>query len=604
MKTRVYHRLSFRMRVYLCVSLVVTLGITVVGILTYRIAVGTTEQNAYRFSQETLNKTSQALDEKLNKIKTSVFSMMLNTDYRFALGLDNNSEYSDYYTHQSRLQSTFVQLKLIEPLIDTVLLSTPQGEYYQISQFRMQGQSFVNSDLHKRFLQSNGGHREIWVEGHEDPFFSNERAVVSFMTEGVMNDMTRESYLVVNIKEEALMHYLLQNLNGVEGRIFLVSQDRKEVLRGDPELFQELIGNADFLDALDGNNSEFETALAGQAVYVNYKRLSTVSDWVLFSVIPRAELLKQTDDLKYSILLIIAACLIACYSITQWIVRLLLNPLKDLQRVMIKVELNDLSVRYQSPWQDEIAQLGYRFNRMLEEVERSFDKVMDAEKQKRKSEIKALQAQIDPHFLYNTLNTIYWKSQMKQLDDVQEMVLSLSQLFQLGLNKGREMTTLENELNHVEQYLIIQQRCYENLFEYRIDVAEEIDIKHQILKILLQPLVENAILHGFKDRNEGGIISIKVISEGTHIQLVVEDNGSGMSPEPEEVQPIPDSSSLKGYALDNIKQRLLLEYGLEAEMIMSSTAGIGTTITIVVPLHADLAGRPFTKGDRDGRASG
>ncbi|WP_214629243.1 cache domain-containing sensor histidine kinase [Paenibacillus agaridevorans] len=574
------------------------------GILTYRIAVGTTEQNAYRFSQETLNKTSQALDEKLNKIKTSVFSMMLNTDYRFALGLDNNSEYSDYYTHQSRLQSTFVQLKLIEPLIDTVLLSTPQGEYYQISQFRMQGQSFVNSDLHKRFLQSNGGHREIWVEGHEDPFFSNERAVVSFMTEGVMNDMTRESYLVVNIKEEALMHYLLQNLNGVEGRIFLVSQDRKEVLRGDPELFQELIGNADFLDALDGNNSEFETALAGQAVYVNYKRLSTVSDWVLFSVIPRAELLKQTDDLKYSILLIIAACLIACYSITQWIVRLLLNPLKDLQRVMIKVELNDLSVRYQSPWQDEIAQLGYRFNRMLEEVERSFDKVMDAEKQKRKSEIKALQAQIDPHFLYNTLNTIYWKSQMKQLDDVQEMVLSLSQLFQLGLNKGREMTTLENELNHVEQYLIIQQRCYENLFEYRIDVAEEIDIKHQILKILLQPLVENAILHGFKDRNEGGIISIKVISEGTHIQLVVEDNGSGMSPEPEEVQPIPDSSSLKGYALDNIKQRLLLEYGLEAEMIMSSTAGIGTTITIVVPLHADLAGRPFTKGDRDGRASG
>jgi two-component system sensor histidine kinase YesM len=410
------------------------------------------------------------------------------------------------------------------------------------------------------------------------------------MTEGVMNDMTRESYLVVNIKEEALMHYLLQNLDGIEGRFFLVSQDRKEVLRGDPELFQELIGNSDFLDALDGNNREFDTFLAGQTVYVNYKRLSSVNDWVLFSVIPRAELLKQTEDLKYTILLIIAGCLIVCYAITQWIVRLLLNPIKDLQRVMIKVELNDLSVRYQSPWQDEIAQLGYRFNRMLEEVERSFDKVMDAEKQKRKSEIKALQAQIDPHFLYNTLNTIYWKSQMKQLDDVQEMVLSLSQLFQLGLNKGREMTTLENELNHVEQYLIIQQRCYENLFEYRIDVAKEIDIKLQILKILLQPLVENAILHGFKDRNEGGIIWIKVLSEGTHIQLVVEDNGSGMSPEHEEVQPIPASSSLKGYALDNIRQRLLLEYGQEAELIMRSTAGIGTTITIVVPLQADLAG--------------
>ncbi|RAV20792.1 sensor histidine kinase [Paenibacillus contaminans] len=587
MKTRVYHRLSFRMRVYLCVSLVVTLAIAVIGILTYRIAVGTTEQNAYRFSQETLNKTSQALDEKLNKVKTSIFSMMLNTDYRRALGLDNSSEYSDYYTRQSTLQSTFVQLKLIEPLIDTVLLSTPQGDYYLISQLRKQGQMFVNSDLHKRFLQSTGVHREIWVEGHDDLFFSDGRAVVSFMTEGVMNDVTKEDYLVVNIKEESLKQYLLQNLNGIEGRIFLVSQDRKEVLRGDPKLFRELIENSKFQEALSGDDGKFDTNLAEQAVNVNYKRLNAVSDWVLFSVIPRSELLKQTDDLKYAILLIIAGCLIACYTITQLLVRLLLKPIKDLQRVMIKVEQNDLSVRYESPWQDEIAQLGYRFNRMLEEVELSFERVMDAEKQKRKSEIKALQAQIDPHFLYNTLNTIYWKSQMKQLDDVQEMVLSLSRLFQLGLNKGREMTTLENELNHVEQYLIIQQQCYENLFEYRIDVAEEIDMKHPILKILLQPLAENAILHGFKDRNEGGIISIKVTREGTHIRMVVEDNGSGMSPEMEGMRPITATSSMKGYALDNIRQRLLLEYGQEAELTMTSTAGIGMTISIIVPVQAD-----------------
>jgi two-component system sensor histidine kinase YesM len=295
-------------------------------------------------------------------------------------------------------------------------------------------------------------------------------------------------------------------------------------------------------------------------------------------------LLQQTKNIQLAIFWIVIGCLLVTFTVTQLIARVLLKPLKNLQALMLKVEQNDLSVRYEGPNKDEITQVGYRFNRMLEEIQRLMERVMNAEEQKRKSEIKALQAQIDPHFLYNTLNTIYWKSQMKQLEDVQEMVLSLSSLFQLGLNKGREITTLEYELRHVEQYLKIQLKCYENLFIYSIVVEDGVDMTHPILKILLQPLVENSILHGFQDRNDGGIIHISVRQDEHKLRLTVEDNGQGM--QIDTIRNEETSSLLKGYALSNIVQRLQLEYSDEAEFVISSRPEEGTTISLILPIRS------------------
>lgn len=138
------YRLSFRRRIWMAFMLIVVLAVTAAGWLSYRIAADVVEKNAYRFSQTTLSKTSQVLDEKLNRITSSVYSMMVNTAYRRALGFDSNfTEVENYYTHLSALQATFVQTRLYEPIIHTILVATPGGDYYQTSQSRLFESSFT-----------------------------------------------------------------------------------------------------------------------------------------------------------------------------------------------------------------------------------------------------------------------------------------------------------------------------------------------------------------------------------------------------------------------------------------------------------------------------
>lgn len=265
---------------------------------------------------------------------------------------------------------------------------------------------------------------------------------------------------------------------------------------------------------------------------------------------------------------------------------ILLKPLLKLRNLMVKVEhSNDLSVRFESEYQDEVSQVGRKFNSMLEELALSIKETEEIEIKKRKAEIKALQAQIDPHFLYNTLNTIYWKAQLHQSDEVKEMVLSLSRMFQLGLNNGFDYTTLEKEIEHVKQYLFIQKKCYTNLFDYKVTIDLENDsiIDITILKVILQPLVENSILHGFKNRKSGGLIHIWIRKTEEHLVITVEDNGEGMNVD-EIKQSLQVPTQKTGYALRNIYHRLQLYYGEDSEMTFESIPDQKTSITLTISM--------------------
>jgi len=251
---------------------------------------------------------------------------------------------------------------------------------------------------------------------------------------------------------------------------------------------------------------------------------------------------------------------------------------------MKQVENNDLTARFESPYRDEIGDAGKQFNRMLGTIQELIQEVVDTEKEKRKAEIKALQAQIDPHFLYNTLNTIFWKCEMDEYEDVKEMVISLSALFRLGLNNGQEMTTLGKELEHVRQYLQIQKQCYETLFDYEIE-ADPGDFELPVLKVVLQPLVENCILHGMKALKKPGRILVKAERTEGRLLLFVRDNGVGMDAEALEARLTEPSGPSTGYALKNVRSRLLLYYGTEANIAFRSEPYVHTEVTISIPIE-------------------
>ncbi|MEF2246054.1 sensor histidine kinase [Paenibacillus sp. IITD108] len=577
-------RLTFQQRMYVFISLTVTLAILATGWLTNQIATKSAKENAYKINQDMLDIASRALDERIEKFKLAIYAMKVSTEYRSMFQFESPQELNNYETRLSTLQSTFIQLMLAEPWIDSILLHTPDGEYSLLPQHRQLNYPFFDSPLNKRYQRDAAINKDVWIEEHQDPLFLSKHQVITYMTEGVTTNVENTT-LVVNLYSKAFKQFLNEKLSLSSGQFLLASIQGAEVFHNE-HLPDQLLSSLSFSNALQQDQGSFNFKSNNQELFVSFTKLNTESNWILFSIVPKSALLQETKSIQFAILWIVLGCLLVTFTVSQWITRLLLTPLKNLQALMLKVEFNDLSVRFEDSSRDEFSQAGHRFNRMLSEIQRLMEQVVSAEEQKRISEMKALQAQIDPHFLYNTLNTIYWKSQMNQLEDVQEMVLSLSSLFQLGLNRGKEITTLENELLHVEQYLIIQQKCYEELFHYSIHIGDQVDKSQPILKLLLQPLVENCILHGFQDRNEGGIISINLHQTNSLLQITVTDNGQGIK---DDNLLANSTEMLKGYALSNITQRLMLEYGDAASFQVSSEYGIGTVITLYLPLKINTS---------------
>jgi two-component system sensor histidine kinase YesM len=301
-------------------------------------------------------------------------------------------------------------------------------------------------------------------------------------------------------------------------------------------------------------------------------------------------LFRQVARIKWLTALIIASCIALAIVTSNVLSTLLLKPLHSLQQAMKQVGRNGLGVRFQSKFRDEVSQVGYKFNSMLDEIGDLIRELKERENEKRRAEAKALQAQIDPHFLYNTLNTIVWKSEAGEAEETRRTIISLSRLFKLGLNQGQELTSLRSELEHAEHYLRIQSICYEDLFEY--EIRADADLGHlPILKIVLQPLVENSILHGFKDCSSGGRIAVEVTSADGYLLLAVEDNGAGMdagqlmaSLNREQDGGYALQTASKGYALTNVYNRIKLHYGEEADIRITSEPGVRTRVVLQLPL--------------------
>ncbi|MCK5735518.1 MAG: sensor histidine kinase, partial [Spirochaetaceae bacterium] len=239
---------------------------------------------------------------------------------------------------------------------------------------------------------------------------------------------------------------------------------------------------------------------------------------------------------------------------------------------------------------DEIRELAREYDIMVGRISELMDENVREQELKRKSDLKALQAQINPHFLYNTLDSIIWMGEMNKSDEVVKMTSALSRLFRVSISKGRELITLRDELEHVRSYLTIQEMRYKNKFRYLIDIPEEL-MDCTVLKITLQPLVENAIYHGIRDIEYEGLIEIGGYREKEDIILTVKDNGEGMDRETlsaliDGISDMNDNENLnrqQGTGVRNVHERIRLYFGFEYGLNYESSKGRGTLISIRIP---------------------
>jgi two-component system sensor histidine kinase YesM len=268
-------------------------------------------------------------------------------------------------------------------------------------------------------------------------------------------------------------------------------------------------------------------------------------------------------------------------------------PIKKLHDVTTTITRHDLEALVSTDNADEITALGLSFNLMVGKIKELLDAKLEEHEKLKKAELRALQAQINPHFLYNTLDTIIWMAEARRMDQVVELVRVLSRFFRISLSKGKDWITVREEIEHIESYLAIQKIRYRDILDYQIDIPEALRDSH-VLKLTLQPLVENALYHGIKNKRKGGSIVVRGRQlPGGLLQIQVEDNGIGMAQERlAQVRAQLDLSADDGvvaeggYGISNVHQRIMLYYGPEYGLRIESEYLRGTRVSLVIPLQS------------------
>jgi two-component system sensor histidine kinase YesM len=270
------------------------------------------------------------------------------------------------------------------------------------------------------------------------------------------------------------------------------------------------------------------------------------------------------------------------------VARTITTPIKQLEAAMRKVEKSDYfrMEEVELAASGEVEALARRFNRMMHKIAELMQNVIDEQNAQRQSELRALQNQINPHFLYNTLDSIVWLIENEKNIDASNMVIALAKLFRIGISNDSDEVPLRDEIEHVRNYLLIQKIRYPDSFDYEFEIDEAaLDIR--TLKLILQPLVENSIYHGLKNKIDKGKIQISARIKDGYLFLSVSDNGYGMRQEKIDalLHSFAGGTVSNNVGLKNIYQRVMIYHGKNAEMRIDSELDVGTTIIIKEPLN-------------------
>lgn len=559
----------------MCLSI---LPLLLLGFISYNIAKDTLVKNQIQTTQSHLKTTSEAADllfrnisnmERLISWSKGVRQELIKSAQNTGTGgniLDENTA--------ERMQNLISSYLIDTQDINSVCLFDINFRSVCYGNSKGTGK-FANGGTHENIVRTDW--YKMSVEAKGKPIFLSSNVLVgsqssdTFSSVKLLRDPERLfdpqtiGLLVVNINKSMFSRVF----NETDNSSFMIfdTMGKVEPIYQYPHAFLEDI---DFKGDISSTYKQLE-----QKGYVigSYKNRTT--GWTFTNVIKEKELLKQSNQIGLitaSIALGIA--LIALYS-SFVLSGSVARPLIQLKKLTIDWAKGLWNAGGAST-KDDIQSIGETFQRITIENKELNEQLIRAQLKKREAELRALQAQIKPHFLYNTLDSIYWMAIMNNNEDIAKIVVSLSESFKLSLNSGEDLITVTKELEHIRHYITIQNYRYDNRFQYIEDVAPDL-IEKKILKLLLQPIVENAIYHGLESKIGKGTITLTGKMENGWLIFTISDDGVGI----EDME-----STKKGYGLTNVLERLQLYYGPESSLTISSKVNEGTIVEMRFPEHS------------------
>ncbi len=339
------------------------------------------------------------------------------------------------------------------------------------------------------------------------------------------------------------------------------------------------------LSLFDSPESKSVTYVAEKDYQVTWQP-SDVSDWNIVGVSSLEETLEPVTTIQFVVILLTLLLLMGSFVVSYFLSDTITKPIHKLRDIMGRVENGEMDLRFTTVYNDEIGQLGHSFNGMLDATNNLLDMVVTEQKKKKEAELNILREQIKPHFLYNTLDTLHWLIKEGKSKESLALIKALTKLFRISLSKGKDQITIGDELKHIESYMIIQKIRYEDKLNFTIKCEENLkDLR--ITKLILQPLVENAIYHGIKMVKRSGHIDIGVRRQGKVLEFMIEDNGPGIEPiELNRMNQVLKGSipKSKEYGLVHVNEKIKLTYGNQYGITIESQVGLGTCVKVTHPV--------------------
>lgn len=543
------------------------------GFLSYNIAKDALRQNQMETTQNHLQTSSEVAD--------LLFRNVINMERLISWNKDVHQQLKESATVQSDEQNVLGEstTKRIQNLIASYLIDTQDID--SICLFDIQNHSVCYGNSNSTGMYGTGGiHGEISLnDWYQESAKANGKAIFfgynvltgsesgsTFSSVKLLKDPEQlfnpqtTGLLVVNIKKSMFSRVF----KGSEDSSFVVldsSNHKVQAIYNYPPSFQ-------IDDSLGKSITETFVKLRKKGYLVS-SDINQATGWTFAQVTKENELLKQSNQIgvvtAFISLFIALISLFLSFMVSGTIAR----PLLQLRSMAMDWKKN-LWNSNEEPHTDDIGVIGRTFERITVENKELNERLIRAQLKEREAELRALQAQIKPHFLYNTLDSMYWMAILQKNHDLAKMTVALSQSFKLSLNNGKDMILVSQELEHIQHYMTIQNMRYHNRFQYIEDV-DPLLMNKEMLKLLLQPLVENAIYHGLEPKVGEGSIHVTGRIENEWIVFIVKDDGVG----------IEDMGAIEqGYGLRNVRERLQLCYGNDSELNISSVVHEGTSVEI------------------------
>lgn len=401
------------------------------------------------------------------------------------------------------------------------------------------------------------------------------------------NGVTKEGILLVDVNFRTIDELSRKVSLGKRGYAYIIDELGNIVYHPQQQLIYAGLKYENREPVFDYAYGSFTDKFNGEARYITIRTVEPIQ-WKIVGVAYLDEIVTTKKDLNQFLFWFLIVVCAAVVILAMFVSAKISQPLRRLEHSVQSVGQGDFSTPIHVSGAHEVVQLSKRFNFMLHRIRQLMDQIIHEQEAKRKSELDVLQSQINPHFLYNTLNSVIRLAEKGKKEEIVATITSLSKFFRISLSKGKNIITLEEELEHVRHYLIIQKIRFKNKFNYTIE-CESAALSCLTLKLILQPIVENAIVHGIEKMSDEGFIHITASIQDNHLAIRISDNGIGMT------QQVLDRlltgrirSGGSGVGVRNVNERIRLYCGKQYGLRFDSELEEGTTVMITLPLvHSD-----------------